>query len=446
MNDNKPGVISLKRFVLYLILTAAAALSVIYFKEVSSALKTAAGVLSPLVMGCVFAYILNIIMSGLEKLFFPRSKNRIIASCRRPLCIVLSIVSILLIAGLLIKLIVPEIINIADVIKQVIPVYTSRIQELLKEYEDEIPALSQYIADAFANQSIDWKSIVSNAASFVTNGMGGFISSTVSVISAVAGGTVNFLIGLIFAIYILFSKEKLFSQANRILDSYFTAAASKVRYVCSTADKCFRSFIVGQFTEAIILGVLCSLGMLLLRLPYATTIGTLIGATALIPVVGAYIGAVVGALMILVVSPIKALWFVIFLVILQQVEGNVIYPKVVGSSIGLPGMWVLAAVTIGGGLGGVIGMLIGVPAAATAYRLIRNDVYKRESIKNGTAYADAHEENDAIITPPAPDNEKKPEQTADNRQDKTEVSDQKHSNKRPPSSAHSRKGGKGRKR
>ena len=184
--------------------------------------------------------------------------------------------------------------------------------------------------------------------------------------------------GLIFAVYILFNKEKLASQADRLMRSYMKPKSEeRFRYFCATADKCFSSFIVGQCTEAVILGLLCAIGMAILRIPYASTIGTLIGATALIPIVGAYIGAAVGALMIVVVDPIKALWFLIFLVILQQVEGNVIYPKVVGSSVGLPGMWVLAAVTVGGGLGGIGGMLLGVPAAATVYKLLENDVHRR---------------------------------------------------------------------
>ena len=151
----------------------------------------------------------------------------------------------------------------------------------------------------------------------------------------------------------------------------------RLRNIYRTADETFSSFIIGQCTEAVILGTLCTVGMLLLRFPYAPMIGAFIGATALIPIVGAYLGAAVGAFMILTVDPLKALLFIIFIVVLQQLEGNLIYPKVVGSSIGLPGIWVLAAVTVGGGLGGIGGMLLGVPVAATVYKLIRNDVNRR---------------------------------------------------------------------
>ena len=151
---------------------------------------------------------------------------------------------------------------------------------------------------------------------------------------------------------------------------------NKITYVLSILNDCFRKYIVGQCTEAVILGLLCIIGMLILQLPYATMIGALIALTALIPVAGAYIGAVVGAFMILTVSPIKALIFLIFLVILQQFEGNIIYPKVVGSSLGLPGIWVLAAITVGGGIMGIFGMLIGVPIVAAIYRIVKNDVNK----------------------------------------------------------------------
>lgn len=152
----------------------------------------------------------------------------------------------------------------------------------------------------------------------------------------------------------------------------------RLKKIAKTADDTFSSFIVGQCTEAVVLGVLCTLGMLLCRFPYAPMIGTFVGATALIPVVGAYLGAFVGAFMILTVNPTKALLFILFIIVLQQLEGNLIYPKVVGSSIGLPGIWVLAAVTVGGGIGGVFGMLLGVPAAATLYKLIGKNVREKE--------------------------------------------------------------------
>lgn len=381
MNNKRK--IKLLEYIPYLAVTALAVLCVINIKWLIGVLKGLWSILSPLILGCIIAYILNLIMKKLEKAFFPNSQKRAVNALRRPVCLVLSLLLVLILAILLVGLIVPEIVNIFVVLGEIIPVYAEKIRLFLIKYEDQIPIAGEYIADYLQNGGIDWNSILSKVMDLAKNGVGGLVSSTVSVISAVAGGIVNFFIGLIFAIYILFNKEKLAVQSGRLMKSYLKpGSAERFSYFCRTANKCFSSFIVGQCTEAVILGVLCALGMTILQLPYASTIGTLIGATALVPIVGAYIGAIVGALMILVVDPIKALWFIIFLVILQQVEGNVIYPKVVGSSIGLPGMWVLAAVTVGGGLGGIFGMLIGVPAAATIYKLVENDIFKRLGEEN----------------------------------------------------------------
>lgn len=374
-------------FIPYLALTALAVLGIINIKWLISVLAGLWSILSPLVIGCAMAYVLNLVMRRLEKLYFPKSEKKIVKATKRPVCLVLSLLLIFILLGLIVGLIVPEIINIFVVMGETLPVYGEKIRTFLMEYDSQLPVVGDYIEDYLQNGSIDWNTLLAKAVEFAKNGVGGLLTSTITVVASVVGGVVNFFIGLIFAIYILYNKEKLANQMSRLMKSYMKPDSSaRLTYFCSTADKCFSSFIVGQCTEAVILGVLCALGMTILRIPYASTIGTLIGATALIPIVGAYIGAILGALMILVVDPIKALWFIIFLVILQQVEGNVIYPKVVGSSIGLPGMWVLAAVTVGGGLGGIGGMLLGVPAAATVYKLIQNDVRKRES---AAANADA---------------------------------------------------------
>ena len=181
--------------------------------------------------------------------------------------------------------------------------------------------------------------------------------------------------GLIFSFYLVLGRDRLARQSTRVLRRYVPQPIyDRIMYVLGVLNNAFHRYITGQCTEAVILGVLCTIGMMILRLPYATMIGALVGFTALIPIAGAYIGTIVGAFMILTVSPMKMLIFLIFLAVLQQVEGNLIYPKVVGSSIGLPGIWVLAAVTIGGGMMGVAGMLLGVPLASALYTLLRNDV------------------------------------------------------------------------
>ena len=190
----------------------------------------------------------------------------------------------------------------------------------------------------------------------------------------------NFFIGLVFSIYVLANKEKLKRQTLRLIHVWLPQRfGSALVHVVSVCNLSFRNFIAGQATEALILGMLCTIGMLILRLPYAPMIGALVGVTALIPIVGAFIGTIVGAFLILTVSPFKALIFVIFLVILQQIEGNLIYPKVMGARINLPAIWVFAAVTVGGNLAGPVGMLLGVPAASAAYELLKEATSKREA-------------------------------------------------------------------
>ena len=202
----------------------------------------------------------------------------------------------------------------------------------------------------------------------------------VSTVSSVFSGVVTALVALIFSVYLLAGKETLGSQFHRVARRYLKQSwYERLCYLLAVVDDCFHRYIVGQCIEAVILGTLCALGMMLLRLPYATMVGALVAFTALIPVAGAYIGAGVGAFMILTVDPVKAVVFLVFLVVLQQLEGNLIYPRVVGSSMGLPGIWVLAAVTVGGGIMGVAGMLIGVPLAAAAYRILRDDVTRGET-------------------------------------------------------------------
>ena len=211
-----------------------------------------------------------------------------------------------------------------------------------------------------------------------TTYFGNVVNMLFTVITAFFSGLVVALLSIIFAIYILFSKEKIYGRLNKTAYSYCKKNfCEKLRYVVSVINDCFHKFIVGQTTEAVILGVLCTLGMLILRLPYATMIGALVGFTALIPVVGAFIGAIVGAFMISTVSFVEAVVFVVFIIILQQLEGNLIYPKVVGSSLGLPAVLVLAAVTVGGGVFGIPGMLLGVPIVAAAYKIICADVENR---------------------------------------------------------------------
>lgn len=367
----------------------------------------------PLLVGCVIAYVVNILMSRYEiiyqKLFMKRSTDRseaqpeiqaeeseeapqegesqakpkssIAASIKRPLCMILAFLTVILVIVLIVYMILPElgacILLLLDRLPDAIDTAFAWIQENTE--------LTKYLAGESSfiyNQSIDWENVVKKGADILMNGVGGAMESIVSVVTKVCSTTVTFFIGIIFSIYILSSKEKLGRNIRTLMDTYLgEKLPGKIMYVVDVVHNCFHNYIVGQCMEAVILGVLCIVGMSLLKLPYASMIGTLVGFTALIPVAGAYIGAVVGAFMIFTVSPIQAVIFVVFLVILQQLEGNLIYPKVVGSSIGLPGIWVLAAVTIGGGILGIGGMLLGVPLTAAVYQLLKNDVRKRNQVE-----------------------------------------------------------------
>jgi predicted PurR-regulated permease PerM len=295
----------------------------------------------PLVLGMAMAYVLNIVLVRVERLYFPRSRSRIVAKTRRGVGIVISILLVFALFTLIARLVIPELGKAFGVIGRGIPVFLEQVSAWLEANG------AFNISDYLNLETIDWKDLMDKALSVVRSGIGSVLSSTISVVGSVVGGVVNFFIGLIFGIYILAGKERLASQAKSILRAYLKEDTVKeICRVLVTANETFSSFIIGQCTEAVILGTLCTIGMLIFRFPYAPMIGAFIGVTALIPIVGAYIGAAVGAFMILTVAPLKALLFIVFIIVLQQMEGNLIYPKVVGSSIGLPGMWVLAAVTV----------------------------------------------------------------------------------------------------
>jgi len=366
--------INYKKYGIIGVIAAAVCLFVLRFDSVMDAGACVLSATAPLLLGAVIAYVLNLLLRRIEAFYFPNSKNPKVIKSRRPVCLLLSFLALFLIIILVVNLVVPELASSIRLIVEEIPGVVEEIRLWALETFREVPAVQEALAD----MNIDWKETLTRIFGILMAGAGGLFTSVMSAVSGLFGAVAQTLIGTIFAIYLLSTKETLSEQADTLMKVYLKPQTrEKILYTAEVFHKTFSSFIVGQVIEAVIIGALCALGMMFLRIPYAAMTGTVVGVTALIPVVGAYIGAAVGAFMVFTVNPVQAVVFIIFLICLQQLEGNLIYPKVVGSSIGLPGMWVLAAVTIGGGVLGVGGMLLGVPLTAALYRLLWADVRVR---------------------------------------------------------------------
>lgn len=345
-----------------------------YWEKVAGFASTFLGAAVPLIAGCAIAYIINILMSFYERHYFPKSNKEIIKKSKRPVCLTASIITLAAVIALIIGLVVPQLISCVELIIAELPA-------AIKKVIDWVNSLNIVPDDIMSMiTSIDWQSRIGQIVEMLTSGIGSVMDVVITTVSSVVSGVLTVVLGLIFAVYLLIGKDKIGKQIDRVFTHYLKESwYKKIKYVISVFDECFHRYIVGQCTEAVILGLLCTVGMLILRLPYAAMIGAFIAFTALIPIAGAYIGAAVGAFIILMESPFKALVFLIFIVILQQVEGNLIYPRVVGSSMGLPGIWVLAAITVGGGVMGITGILLSVPVAATFYRLLKNNIVQKEN-------------------------------------------------------------------
>lgn len=363
-------------------------LAIHYWEAVMTIAGQVMGAATPIFIGLMIAYIINILMSFYERYYFRKSTHPAVIKAKNPVCLLLAIFSFILIISAIIGLVVPELVSCVKLIISDIPPAMEALlnSELFKELAPE---------DLYEQlRGIDWKTLINDVMKFITSGIGSTMNTVFSVVSSAVSNVVTGVLALIFAIYFLLGKESLMAQIKRLLKNYLPEKhVLKINYVAGVLNESFHRYIVGQFTEAIIIGVMCMVGMLVFQFPYAGMIGALVGFTALIPVAGAYIGAIVGFIMIFTVSPLKAVLFIVFIVVLQQIEGNLIYPKVVGGSLGLPAVWVLAAVTIGGALMGIMGMLLGVPVAAALYRMIREDVNRRERKQALTAEAEKKSED-----------------------------------------------------
>ena len=362
-----------------MVLAALLILALIYSEKVFMGVAFLFGITSPFLVGGAMAFVLNIPMRGFEEKVFGRWKGRAAAKFKRPLCLVLSIVVLAVILAVVVGTVVPQVVATASEVGKKIPAFTERVVEGLDRLVRDYPELTRRI-DELELTEINWDSMLGGIIDFLKNGAGDVLNSTFSVATGIISGIVNMVISFIFALYVLAQKERLEDQGRRILWAYLPETVSaKILEVCSLLYKNFSSFITGQCLEAVILGTMFVVTMSLFRMPYALMVGVLIAFTALIPIVGGFIGCAVGAFLILIDNPLQALWFVILFLVLQQIEGNLIYPKVVGNSVGLPAIWVLTAGSVGGSLFGISGMLFFIPLTSSCYALLRESVNDRNA-------------------------------------------------------------------
>ncbi|MEG0853605.1 MAG: AI-2E family transporter [Angelakisella sp.] len=334
------------------------------------------GLFAPFLLGLIIAFVINVPMAALEKALFGTATGK-----KRKLARSLSLVlTLLLVAGLIfvvLFLVVPELAKSITMLGNNIPDFLKEVQTWSEELATQYPEIFVGIATI----DMDWQSIINQAITIVQAGLTGFLTSIVSVASGVFSGLLSFFLALVFGIYVLLQKEKLREQAVEVLYAFTPKQrADRIMSVASLTGRTFSSFLTGQCVEAVILGLMFFVSMSIFRLPYTLLVSVLTGFAALIPIFGAFIGCAVGAFLILMVNPMQAVWFLLLFIIIQQVEGNLIYPRVVGGSIGLPSIWVLLAVTVGGSAMGIAGMLIFIPLCSVLYTLLWETVEKRKEL------------------------------------------------------------------
>ena len=333
------------------------------------------GILAPFLLGGAMAFVLNVPMRAIERRLFPVRPGRRVKKGRRPLALLITLLAVIGVLVLASSVIGPGLAEEVRSLAAQVPAAAERLWEQVSRLEQYLPALESLLADWNME---DWKNITQTAAELLQTWGGGIVSSGSMVIGGVVSGVSTFVIALIFSFYILLQKEKLGRQGRQVLYALLPERrADRTLEILRLSSRTFSSFLSGQCLEACILGTLFVVSMTIFRMPYALLVGVLIALTALIPIVGAFIGCAVGALLIAIADPWKALGFVVLFLVLQQVEGNLIYPHVVGSSVGLPSIWVLAAVTLGGKLMGIVGMLLFIPLCSVLYALFRDYVKTR---------------------------------------------------------------------
>ena len=341
-----------------------AALALQYSDQLFAALGLAWIAVMPLLLGCVFAFLVNLIMARLERVYFPRSTKKIVASSRRIVCLIGSFLIIGAVIAVIVNLVLPELKASTGVIKTGVAKVAGDFYGWASQNLDSIMGS----IDSASLESLErsFTDLMASLSSGDSSSVVSMLESVFSTAGSILHNVFAVVVALVFCLYILLDKERVVKGANSALDLFMPAsAAASVRRAAHVANQAFSRFITGQCIEAVILGTLCAIGMGIFGMPYALAIGACVGLTALVPVFGAWLGGAIGFLMILTVDPMQAVWFVVFVVVLQQLETHLIYPNVVGASVGLPGIWVFSAVLVGGALFGVLGMFLGVPAVAT---------------------------------------------------------------------------------
>lgn len=369
---------SLKYIAAIIVMVALVYVVVTQPEKISRFISGVLSVLSPFIIGFCIAYVVNLLMKPLERFWnfiWKKLKNqKIVSKLRRPICLVLSLLIVFGVIFAIMFMVIPALKDTVASFADKVPQYTKTVEQW---YNTVVDFLAHYNFE-LPEMALDTAKITEIAKNVISSYGNDVLNTTVNVTASIVSVVVDLVLGVVFSAYVLARKEILSRQANKIVRALFCPSRAKriIDFTALTND-IFTKFVTGQLTEACIIGSLCFIGMLIFGMPYAGIISVLIGFTALIPIFGAFIGTGIGAFLILLENPLKALWFVVFIIVLQQLEGNLIYPRVVGKSVGLPGIWVLTAVTVGGGLFGIIGMLFSVPVCSVLYVLFRRFVNKR---------------------------------------------------------------------
>ncbi|RHT57623.1 AI-2E family transporter [Clostridium sp. AM29-11AC] len=369
MELNKDNMKKIMLLILYTIVILALAFRMEY---VFGFLRGGLRLMFPFLLGAAIAFILNVPMRFIEKnILGGLLRMKETSRAKRPLSLLLAILFVLVIVAVVSLVVIPELTGTLLGLKRLVPAFFENMQIQAEAMFARYPEIVEFINSI----EIDWKTLMEETASFITSGAGNLLSSTVTAAVSIASGLTTFSISFIFSLYILLQKETLSRQFKQLCYAYFPeSAVDKGLGVLRMTERIFSKFLTGQCTEAVILGTMFFVTLTILRLPFALLIGVLIAFTALIPIFGAFIGCAVGIFLMLMVSPVQAIWFTIIFLVLQQIEGNLIYPYVVGSSVGLPSIWVLVAVSLGGSMMGIVGMLIFIPLCSVGYTLLKEDV------------------------------------------------------------------------